>query len=382
MANKINANFTNNKISVSTSSNSKVIVQKGGPVTQLGIGTVTVLAAGEDPTVDVSGAPSNPVLDFGLPASPNELQLLSDVEIADLADGDTIVYSAADAKFKNAQPAASGGSGATPWFEKITATGSVTVPAGVTMIEISGRGGGGAGGGGCGAGTDYVGDGASGGSGGAAGIQNSRLLAVTEGEVLDVTIGAGGSLGVGGAAHIDANLWPADAPTAANNGGFTAVQTHSDGAYVFVAQGGMAGQGGVDTTRTAITPYGVFYDATGIDPTLTTAPIPGSGTGSGSNAVYSNTIYSLPSGQCGGYGGAMASGNNGGSGGGSGNGTAGAYSKLLHVAPPGGINGEDGQDGAANSGNGGGGGGGGAPGGNGGNGGAGGSGLVIIRAVG
>jgi hypothetical protein len=360
MANKINANFTNNKISVSTSSNSKVIVQKGGPVTQLGIGTVTVLAAGEDPTVEVSGAPSNPVLDFGLPASPNELQLLSDVEIAALADGDTIVYSEADGKFKNAQPAAGGG--VAPWFQRVTATGSVTVPAGVSVIEVQCIGGGGGGGGGATGGDTCATDSIYAAGGGAAGVSSTRYIDVAEGDVLDCTIGAGGTGGAGAPAFVGSNI---NAGSYGNAGQDTKVLRA--GVTLAFTRGGTAGQAGHTTSPGGVSQYGIYATSS------SAVSLPGSG-GDG-NAGWSAPSAEL--GQIGGGGGTPSANPNGGSGGG-----ANSLSVNVSGASPTIPDGHDGTSGNNNTGNGGGGGGGGAPGGKGGTGGNGGSGLVIIRAVG
>lgn len=96
--------------------------------------------------------------------------------------------------------------------QSFTTNGSFTVPAGVTTVYVSGcgGGGGGAGAGGTGASLGTAG----GGAGGGAGQFAYRIpIAVTPGQVISVTIGAGGTHSNGGAAGTSA--------TDAGNGGAT-----------------------------------------------------------------------------------------------------------------------------------------------------------------
>lgn len=96
-----------------------------------------------------------------------------------------------------AQAAARVNLGIAARFQKLTASGSFTVPAGVTTLYISGCAGGGGGGG---AGGSRVGGDASGGGGGGAGQAIFKTpFNVTPGQVINITIGAYGFSGGGGA---------------------------------------------------------------------------------------------------------------------------------------------------------------------------------------
>lgn len=85
-------------------------------------------------------------------------------------------------------------------ISRFTASGTFTVPAGVTTLYVSGCGGGGGGGGGAGYNTSNSSYYAGGGGGGGAGSQAIRTpISVTPGLVVNVTIGAAGAAGVSGA---------------------------------------------------------------------------------------------------------------------------------------------------------------------------------------
>jgi len=113
--------------------------------------------------------------------------------------------------------------------QSFTTNGSFTVPSGVTTVYVSATagGGGGAGAGGTGASPGTGG----GGAGGGAGQYVYRMpIAVTPGQVIPVTIGAGGTHSNGAPANTSA--------TAAGNGGAT-----SFGALLTLTGGGGGGPG-------------------------------------------------------------------------------------------------------------------------------------------
>lgn len=297
-----------------------------------------------------------------------------------LADGTTNKVYTATEKTKLAG-IASGATANVSWFEVITANGNVTVPAGISLIEIECLGGGGGGGGG---GT--VGDSGSdlsfGGGGGAAGVNIRRRVAVTAGDVLACVVGAGGPGGAGAAAFTGSTV---KLGVVGTKGGDTSVSRSGD--ILCYAPGGQAGFGGINVSGSPapaqLTQYG-YSDG----PVYGTAYVPGSGGASYSNQGAGSDGTSATAaglGQVGGSGGGDSQNPLGGSGGMVANGRSGAYSYILNwfSVPPASedANGVAGASATANSGNGGAGGGGGAPGGSGGQAGSGGSGLIIIRAL-
>jgi hypothetical protein len=114
--------------------------------------------------------------------------------------------------------------------QTVTANGNFTVPAGVTKIYVSACAGGGGGGGS--AGNNGVANQAGGGGGGGAGQWIIRSpYTVTPGQVIAITIGAGGSAGGGGAAGVNAG-------TNGGAGGNTAIGS------LITLTGGTGGAGG------------------------------------------------------------------------------------------------------------------------------------------
>lgn len=231
-----------------------------------------------------------------------------------------------------------------PTFQSqtFTSNSTFTVPAGVTRLEVYGRGGAGGGGG---AGGAAGGTGSGGGGGGVASYPELATLGVSPGDVLTVTVGAGGAGGVGGETGFDG--------AAGSRGSNTIV-----GALTFRgAKGGgggasNAGGGGGSTPDT-------FYGNKG----------GGGGASGGFNGDGGqDSIWNS-----GGAGGSGSGTGGGGGGGGASDGAGGAGAAASNVS----IN--NGTAGAANSGAGGGGGGGrGGATGKGGDGGNGGSGGAIV----
>lgn len=78
---------------------------------------------------------------------------------------------------------------------RFTTSGSFTVPAGVTSLQVSGCAGGGGGGGGAGSSSPFAGGG--GGGGGAGESVIKEVVTVTPGQVIEVVIGNGGNRGLG-----------------------------------------------------------------------------------------------------------------------------------------------------------------------------------------
>ena len=114
-----------------------------------------------------------------------------------------------------------GGSG-NHGYQLFTSSGTFTVPAGVTRLNVRAIGGGGGGGGGgttsASTTTQY------GGGGGGPGGVTEAAIPVTAGEALTVTIGAGGAGGAGGAAG-------GNAGSSGNNGGVSSLTGGSVGVY-------------------------------------------------------------------------------------------------------------------------------------------------------
>jgi hypothetical protein len=125
-------------------------------------------------------------------------------------------------------------------LSRITASGSFTVPAGITNIWVSGCGGGGGGGGG---GSNNTGNAAgSGGSGGGAGQSIIRQpFSVTPGEVIAITVGGAGTAGTAGSQGVEN-------ATAGGPGGVTTI-----GALINLLGGG-GGSGGKQGNSVAIPP--------------------------------------------------------------------------------------------------------------------------------
>jgi hypothetical protein len=122
----------------------------------------------------------------------------------------------------------------------VTASGSVTVPktAGHARITCVGGGGGGGGGGSSSGQSAQVG----GGGGGSGGV-TKRVVPVTPGGTLTVTIGAGGPKGTGGAAGGNAGT----------NGTIGGTTTVTDGSFTVSAVGGGTGRaGGANSTAAAL----------------------------------------------------------------------------------------------------------------------------------
>lgn len=219
----------------------------------------------------------------------------------------------------------------------ISSSGTFTVPAGVTSINIKAWGGGGGG-------SNRSGNGNGGGNGGGGGGFRGGTLAVTPGDIINVTIGSGGN----GATNSNG---------ADGNPGQNTVVSHSSG--TITATGGGAG---------------IVGNSAG-----------GSG-GTGGSGSFSGTVTNQSSGFSGGNGG-VGDGNEGGGGGGAagdsangGNGDDGAdgtHNGGTGGSSGGGAGGSGGNDGAGGNGSTYGGGGG-AAGDNGGGGGGGASGAVII----
>lgn len=121
----------------------------------------------------------------------------------------------------------SGQKDATAWIPKIsgsksfTSSGTMSVPTGVTQIQVFGVGGGGAGGKGSG---DC-------GGGGGGGYTSTVTANVSPGQTISVTIGAGGS----------SNSYSAQR---GGSGGQTIVKNSSTGATLLTANGGQGGYGG------------------------------------------------------------------------------------------------------------------------------------------
>lgn len=115
--------------------------------------------------------------------------------------------------------------------QRFTASGTFTVPAGITTAYLSGCAGGGGGGGGAG----YLSTNSGGGGGGGAGQSVIKLpVAVTPGQVISVSIGAAGTPGGGGAAG-----------TAGINGG--AGGNTAFGALLTLTGGIYGGGGGINS---------------------------------------------------------------------------------------------------------------------------------------
>ena len=287
------------------------------------------------------------------------------------------------------------------------ASGSWTVPSGVTNILAYGFGGGGGGGSGNLAST-ATGQTFGGGGAGAGSISNTRVLpGVKPGDVLTVTIGTGGAVQSGNASNgFDGN--PSTVVGSAGSltwqggqggSGFNPLSSISTSTVGYLAGGsGPAGTGFRCLPMTvATTLYGGTFSSTGPNAGLMPwAPVGGAGSGGAAISVLSALAgWSMPGmaaveGFLGGVGGTMGQssaaswqGGGGGGGGGGPRGVGGAGGNGgLGVSGGAGASGANGSSGSANTGSGGGGGGGGGcgstSGGTFGAGGAGGTGYVVI----
>lgn len=244
-----------------------------------------------------------------------------------------------------------------------------TVPAGVTLLEVIAVGGGGQGGGGS---TSSTGSVQAGSSGGGAGGYTRSIKTVAPGDVIAVTIGAGGSAAGGGAAA------GGNAGTQGSNGGTTSV---TNGSWTASAAGGQGGFGATANANTA--PGGGVYGgaawAAGVGGL--TNGTPGCGAQGGTSSAQRPAGAPIGASGGGGGGGGCSSTTNGGLGGGAG--TASAAGAGAGQGGSGTTAGTGGAAAAANTGAGGGGGGAGTNNtGAGGAGGAGGSGYVVLRCIG
>ncbi len=199
------------------------------------------------------------------------------------------------------------------------ATTSFTIPAGVTNLDLTGRGGSGAGGGGGGGGGGSTSAGAAGGAGGGQGgsvVSSRNIVSVVPGTSYTVTVGAGGTAGTSGAGAA-ANAAGA-AGSVGGNGGTGGTTSFGTLASWYGGTGGTAsynGNGNLSTAGSGSASYGGIgnYIVTGSSGSGGTANVAGSAGG----AVYLTT----PNGNtltAGGAGGAAGGTNGGGGGGGTG----------------------------------------------------------------
>lgn len=196
-------------------------------------------------------------------------------------------------------------------------SGNFTVPANVNYLKVVAAGGGGGGGGG--AGKNNFG----GGSGGSGAIEREVMIAVTPGDVIAYSVGAGGLPGAAGALN-----------AAGGNGGAGGNTTF--GSYTFYGGAqGIGGSGGTGGTATTIQlSKGLLYT------------LSGAGGGSGANGAAGEDSF-------------RASGGTGGDGSGGGNasGGGGGGASAKAAGGNGGDKGVAGSNGSSASGGGGGGGG-------------------------
>lgn len=200
-----------------------------------------------------------------------------------------------------------------PTTYTVTTTG-ILVPNGVRGAIIAGCGGGGGGGGGGGANNPGIGGGGCGGGGAPFG---TKVIALTAGDSLNITIGSAGSGGAAGS--------PGSNGSAGSNGGNTVVTSDALGTLItFIGgkageQGLSNGTGGSQDTRLAGSPWG---GAGGTGSASSNSSSTSGGDGGG------NAFYNISSGGTGGSG--VGAGGGGGGAGpfgaalGGGNGTSGA----------------------------------------------------------
>jgi len=247
---------------------------------------------------------------------------------------------------------------------RVTASGSVTVPAWATVADVTlVAGGGGGGGGGAAALTSGVAN-QVGGAGGGAGGDLQISTPVVPNDTLTVTVGNGGTGGTGavastGAAGVAGGLGGGGSPTSITGNGIS-----------YTVIGGGPGRAGGANTGTASNAGVKGSNANGANAAI----LYGQGTGSISGAVPIGGGPG-PYAAGGGTGGVIANATNGGVGGAPGTFLGQTQVNQAQTAT---ATGGNSINAANNSGAGGGAGGGGAPGGAGGNGGNGGSGFAVV----
>ncbi|EEM8340383.1 phage tail protein [Salmonella enterica subsp. enterica serovar Amager] len=167
-------------------------------------------------------------------------------------------------------------------YQFFTASGTFTVPDGVTQVFVEMLGGGGGGGGG--AVTDGGFAGASGGSGGTCGSTNISIVPVTPGGKYAVIVGAGG---VGGAAASQSSTAPSGIHTLVTSTPGSPGIDGGDSIFVNVtAKGGSGGAGGVISTVSVINPAPSGNGAAGENSSYGTGGSGGSNTDGGNASGY------------------------------------------------------------------------------------------------
>ncbi|EMH7592893.1 tail fiber protein [Salmonella enterica] len=167
-------------------------------------------------------------------------------------------------------------------YQFFTASGTFTVPDGVTQVFVEMLGGGGGGGGG--AVTDGGFAGASGGSGGTCGSTNISIVPVTPGGKYAVIVGAGG---VGGAAASQSSTAPSGIHTLVTSTPGSPGIDGGDSIFVNVtAKGGSGGAGGVISTVSVINPAPSGNGAAGENSSYGTGGSGGSNTDGGNAGGY------------------------------------------------------------------------------------------------
>jgi hypothetical protein len=189
-------------------------------------------------------------------------------------------------------------------YTLFSSTGTFTVPAGVTELRVRLIGGGGGGGGG-GSATMSSSTLQAGGGGGGAGLVIDQVIAVTPGQTLTLSVGAGGTGGPGGAANDHAG-------TNGTRGSDTLLKDGSGNALL-TALGGAHGLGGAGNSQvvTAAGGYGSLQSTS----TFTTAPDTGFGGPSGGGSAVAFSSGSPFIAVVGGGGGGAATSTKGGGGG-------------------------------------------------------------------
>jgi hypothetical protein len=189
---------------------------------------------------------------------------------------------------------------------QITSSGTFVVPAGVTTLDVLASGGGGGGGGG---GTAHTGGGPSGGGGG--GAQGSvpvfTRVAVTPGETLTITIGAGGTAGAAGSPGFGNN-------GGAGGGGGTTIIVNGALDTILSVGGGAGGNPGLSAGGSS-SGQASGFEGNGF--------VSGAGAGGGSASAGSDGVVSFYN--IAGFGGSsISAGGGGGGGAGYGNGGSGS----------------------------------------------------------
>ncbi len=127
-------------------------------------------------------------------------------------------------------------------YRKLTASGSFTVPAGITQVRVRAIGAGG-GGGSAGAATGATLQ--AGGAGGSGGTVIDEEISVNPGDVLTITIGTGGTGRTGGAA-------PGGTGLNGNTGNATTVANTTQSTTPITAQGGNGGTGSAGNSTASV----------------------------------------------------------------------------------------------------------------------------------